>query len=277
MTRSLLVVAFALSIGVTAPARAQAPAPAQPPQPQPSAATAPQARAPRSAAVGRPVNVTVSVTDGRGLGVADTHVTLSGPVTREGATVADGSFRALGLKPGEYRFRFERERYITLERDVTVRNGQPTEVDVMLSRALEAPKPEPPSPAPPPPAAGRTSAPLPAATFDVTAYLEKDYLKSGPNRVKSISCSDTDAVTLVQTTTSYAAAAGKRQLVAVAIAGQGRVSAGGRSSVIDSRSGTTLVIPENTGFEATREGKGTLIFVLVTVGEGCRAGETAAR
>ena len=254
-----------------AAAAGQAPAPQQAPAP------AAPARSPGGGGgAGRPVNVAISVTDGVGLGISGVHVTVSGPVTRDGMTVSDGSLRALGLKPGTYRFRFEHERFITLERDVVVRGGQPTDVDVTLSRAAEKPKEEP-APAPPPAAAERRSAPLPAATFDVTNYLEREYLKTGPSRIKSIACSASDSVNLVQTTSSYAAAAGKRQLVIVAIAGQGRVTVGGRSSAIDSRSGTTVVVPENAGFEATREGKSTLVFVAVSIGEGCGAGEVAAR
>jgi hypothetical protein len=81
----------------------------------------------------------------------------------------------------------------------------------------------------------------------------------------------------VQTTPSSAPAAAKRQLVAVAIAGQGRVSVGGRSSVIDSKSGTTVVVPANMAFEATREGRGALVFVLVEIGSGCAGGGTASQ
>jgi hypothetical protein len=269
MIRSLLVVVLGLAANAAGTASAQA---VQAPPATPPAAQA--ARPQRAAPAGRPVNITVNVTDGRGLGIAGAQVTLSGPVTREGSTVADGSFRALGLKPGDYRFRFERDDYITLERDVTIRSGQPTEVDVMLSRAPEAPKPEPAAPAPPQPAAkARTSSPLPAASFDVTSYLEREYLKSGPSRVKSVACSASDSVDLVQTTTSWSQSAGDHQLAVVAIAGQGRATVAGRSFRIDSRSGTTITVPTGSGFEATREGKNTLVFVVVSIGEGCRAGE----
>jgi hypothetical protein len=282
MTRALLVT-LVWTLAVVPPLSAQPPgAPtAQSPAPQTTPPSAPPAAPSRGTAStsgggGRPVNVTVAVTDGGGLGLQGVHVLVNGPVTRDGTTVADGSFRALGLKPGAYRLRFEHQRFVTLERDITVRGGQPTEVDVMLTRAPEQAKPEVPAPTPPP-ATERASAPLPAGSFDVTSYLEKDYLKSGPNRVKSIACSDTDAVDVVQTATSYAVPAGKRQLAVVAIAGQGRASVGGRSYPLDSRSGSTVTVPANTGFEASREGKSTLVFVLVSIGEGCHQAESAAR
>jgi hypothetical protein len=248
---------------------AAAPAPQNPPATAPAPAKRPQGTGGASGG-GRPVNVTISVTDGAGLGIQGVRVIVTGPVTRDGTTVADGSFRALNLKPGNYRLRFEQERFVTLERDVTVRGGQPPDVDVMLTRAADTAPPEPP-PAPTPAPSERTMAPLAAGAFDITSYLEKEYLKSGPSRVKSIACSDSDSVDVVQTTSSYAVPAGKHQLVVVAIAGAGRASIGGRSYRIDSRSGSTLTVPPDSGFEATREGKNTLVFVLVSVGEGCKS------
>jgi hypothetical protein len=271
MTRSLTVVALAWMMAGALAAQAPSP-PAQPAPQTPARATRPAPRA-QPAAQGRAVNVAVKVTDGVGLGLSGVRVIVNGPVTRDGQTVADGSFRALGLKPGAYRFRFEHEQFVTLERDVTVRGGQPTDVDVMLTRAPEPEKPKEPEPAPAPTPEVRASAPLPAATFHVADYLEKEYLKSGPNRIRSIACSSSDAVSVVQTTSSYASAAGERQLVAVAIAGQGRVSIGGRTSSMDSRSGTTVVVPANAGFEATREGKSTLVFVLVELGGSCEGSD----
>ena len=279
MTRALPVTLVWTALLAVPPLSAQQPAAPQgqsqvPPAPPAAKPARPQGSSP---AGGRPINVTVAVTDGAGLGLQGVHVLVNGPVMRDGSTVADGSFRALGLKPGTYRLRFEHQRFITLERDVTVRPGQPTDVDVVLTRAPEKDKPEA-APAPvPAPSPERASAPLPAGAFDVTSYLEKEYLKSGPNRVKSIACSDTDAVDLVQTTTSYAVPAGKRQMAVVAIAGQGHVSIGGKSYPIDSRSGSTVTVPANTGFEASRQGKGTLVFVLVSIGEGCGTTENAAR
>ena len=278
MTRALLVTIVWTAFLAVPAAWAQPPAA---PEGQPPTAPAPAPKTPRaqgsSPSGGRPINVTVTVTDGAGLGLKGVHVLVNGPVPRDGSTVADGSFHALGLKPGVYRFRFEHEQFITLERDVTVRPGLPTDVDVVLTRAPEKEKADV-APAPvPAPSAERASAPLPAGAFDVTSYLEKDYLKSGPNRVKSIACSDTDAVDLVQTTTSYAVPAGKRQMAMVAIAGQGHVSIGGKSYPIDSRSGSTVTVPANTGFEASRQGKSTLVFVLVSIGEGCGATESTAR
>jgi hypothetical protein len=195
---------------------------------------------------------------------------MMGPVERTGRTAANGSVHFAGLRAGVYRVRFEHEGFIALEREVNVRGTQAEEIGATLSAA--APPPPAPEPAPAPPAVEH--APLPAAVFDITAYLEQDYLKSGPNRVKSIACSATDSVSLVQTTSSYASAAGDRQLVLVTIAGKGQVTVGGKTTPVDAKSGTTVTVPQGTALEASRDGKSTLVFVLVQLGSGCSAGDT---
>jgi hypothetical protein len=258
------------------PAAGQQPPAQQPPAQQPPAKTkAPSSsKAPakqRRSQASRTVTATVSVTDATGQTLPETTVTMSGPTERDGRTAANGTLHFAGLQPGDYRVRFEREGYITLERELTIK-AQPARIDASLS-------PAPPPPAPPPapkPAvtAGPGHDPLPQVDFDITAYLEKNYLSSGAQRVESIACSPTDSVDLVQTNESYtSAAAGARQLVLVTIAGRGHVTAGGRTMSVDARSGTTVTIPRDVGFEATREGNRPLVFVLVQFGEGCEQGQ----
>jgi mannose-6-phosphate isomerase-like protein (cupin superfamily) len=210
----------------------------------------------------------VTVTDPAGQALADTAVTMTGPTERDGRTAANGTVHFAGLKAGDYRVRFEREGYVTLEREITIKPGHAAQVDASLSAA---PPPPPPPPAPKPVAtSGPGRAPLPQADFDITAYLEKNYLSSGAQRVKSIACSPTDSVQLVQTNDAFAlASSSDKQFVIVTIAGRGHVTAGGRTMSLDARSGTTVTIPKDVGFEATREGNRPLVFVLVQMGQGC--------
>ena len=86
------------------------------------------------------------MTDQSGAPLQGTTVSVTGSTSRVVTTVANGTARVLGLRPGTYRFRFEHPKFMTLERDVTVRGGAVPEIEVTLS-----PAPEPP-PAPPPPA-----------------------------------------------------------------------------------------------------------------------------
>ena len=68
--------------------------------------------------------LTIQVTDTLGTPLADTQVTTTGAVAREGVTAADGSLRLANLRAGSYRLRFTREGSITLERDLTMRAGE---------------------------------------------------------------------------------------------------------------------------------------------------------
>ncbi len=79
MARPLLVLLAVVSLGLSSSLQAQ---PAEP------------AQSTRARAQARPVNVTVKVTDGAGLGLQDVEVTMTGPVTREGTllTLPNASF-----------------------------------------------------------------------------------------------------------------------------------------------------------------------------------------
>src|SRR5688572_19462793 len=165
MRRTLFLLALA---GFTATALS-AQAPAQPP----TQAPAPRPAAPRAAP--RPAAFTIQVTDTVGAPLADTHVTLTGPVAREGVTGADGSLRLLNMRAGTYRLRFTREGSMTLERDLTIRAGESPTVDVSLSAAPPPPKPPEPVKAPEP-----AGSPLgPPGEQKITAvpiFLEKNFI-----------------------------------------------------------------------------------------------------
>ena len=104
----------------------QAP-PAQTPQTQPSPAPAtppaPRAARPARTPASSPV-LTVEVTSRDGSPVADVQVEAAGPVDRSGVTAATGAVTFRSMRPGTYRLRFEHERFITLEREVTIRAGE---------------------------------------------------------------------------------------------------------------------------------------------------------
>jgi hypothetical protein len=124
--------AILLALALTSPAEAQPPRRSA--APPPPAATA---------------SVIVTVTDGKGAPIPGAAVHVSGTLDRQGETAADGTLRLQGLRSGAYRFRFSRDGYITLERDVTVPAGQRTmDQDVMLSAAerTAAPPPAPETP-----------------------------------------------------------------------------------------------------------------------------------
>jgi hypothetical protein len=88
--------------------------------------------------------LTVTVNDPAGAPLPDVKVTAIGPIEREGLTTSVGQARLLGIRPGTYRMRFEKEGFYTFEKEVSWRAGTP------------APPPEAPrTPGPPPPPASR--------------------------------------------------------------------------------------------------------------------------
>ena len=105
-----------------APLVAQTPKPAPPAQPatQPAPAPAPVRRRPAAAA---PVTVTITVLDKTGSPLGDASVSMLSDQPREAKTTAGGIARFLTVKPGDYHLRFEREGFVSLERDLTVKGG----------------------------------------------------------------------------------------------------------------------------------------------------------
>ena len=97
--------------------------------------------APRRAAATATGTLTVNITDGGGLPVQGVDVRASGPLDREGTSLAGGLVRFLNLRGGDYRLRFAHPKFVLLERDVTMRPGASQTIDVMLSPAPDAPEP----------------------------------------------------------------------------------------------------------------------------------------
>ena len=115
------------------PLVAQTPKPAPPAQPatQPAPAPAPVRRRPAAAA---PVTVTITVFDKTGspwrrLGQ---HAERSAP---RGEDHRGGIARFLTVKPGDYHLRFDRDGFVSLERDLTVKGGAPVDLEIALADA----------------------------------------------------------------------------------------------------------------------------------------------
>ena len=177
--------------------------------------------------------------------------------------------RFLNMRGGNYRLRFAHPRFVLLERDVTVRAGQPLSVDVTLSRASEEPeaaeKPETPPPAPTP-----TSAPAgEPRSVAVVDFVERNFI-SGRDPVKEdqLGCTASAKTTLLQVREPLP----ERSLadadeVIYVVAGEGTLRLGSRDVPL---SATTLaVVPRGTVRGVTRKGRNPLIFVSVLSGPAC--------
>jgi mannose-6-phosphate isomerase-like protein (cupin superfamily) len=268
---------LALSPGVLS---AQQPA-AQPPAAQPPAARPAQPpvhpTAPRPA---RPRTTTarVIVRDRSGTALGDVHVSISGPISQELVTDANGIASVGAIRDGSYRLRFEREGFITLEREVTIANGQPPEIAAALSAAPEpppppvvaAPPPPPPPVAPPaPPAASEPSGP--PVFVAIPEFLDKNYIGRAPLKESVLGClaSSTTRVLQLHDALSEHAHADMDEILYV-VAGEGTVRIRGDSSVVSP--GSLTIIPRGVPHTIERRGKNPVIVLSTLSGAPCRSG-----
>jgi mannose-6-phosphate isomerase-like protein (cupin superfamily) len=189
------------------PAVAQPPAQTPPAQPAPMAPkpqtpTAPPKAAAKPAASTR-LALTVFVSDTTGAPIQGVHVTADGPIPREGTTSREGSVTLQGLKAGQYRLRFEAERFVTLEKELALKASE--EVEATLSKAMAGAKPaDPVAPPAQKPAGPAVSVPPadPNATVEVVSvvdWLAKNKLPRGePTREGIVARTGFESAALLQ-------------------------------------------------------------------------------
>ena len=93
----------------------------------PQTAPTPPATAPQPRARPRPIPpapAVVIVRDRDGSALPDVKVTVTGPTNQQATTGPDGKASLGTLRDGSYRLRFDRDEFIPLEREVTIRGRQ---------------------------------------------------------------------------------------------------------------------------------------------------------
>jgi mannose-6-phosphate isomerase-like protein (cupin superfamily) len=279
--RMFLLSSFAV-IGVIA-LSAQAPsAPAKPPQettPQPKPAPAPGATTPAPApapaqprrapaATTNRGGMAITVTDPRGLTLSGIQVSVSGATTRSGEKNPSGNLSVTGLMAGTYRLRFDGEKWISFEREVTLRSGQVLDVDVSLNPAPEPPPPPPPAPAPAPEPETQVGPKGQVQTISIPDWLEKEFVGREPRRETILSCSGNERTTMLQLNDPmpqrlYDAA----DVVYYVVAGEGTVTVDGKASRIPTSA--FISVPRGTPHSFERRGNRPLMLLAVLGGEPC--------
>jgi quercetin dioxygenase-like cupin family protein len=241
---------FALALAVAVPASAQSPKPA-----------AKSAAAPASA-----VTLTVQVTSSSGQAIGDAKVTVTGPVTRQGATDPGGIVRLSGMRPGTYRAHFEHPKFVTFEREVILLPGKSMAVDVTLTEAPPPPAPPPPAPVAPAP----QGTPGEPKTMSLPDFIERNLITREPVKESPLGCSGVLNSVLIQIKEPLAERVhdGADETLYV-VAGQGTIKLGGRESGLDAA--TLVVIPRGTPYSVTRRGSKPLIILATQSGEPCGA------
>ncbi|HJR58890.1 MAG TPA: carboxypeptidase regulatory-like domain-containing protein [Vicinamibacterales bacterium] len=203
----------------------------------------------------------ILVTDPAGAQIPNVSVTVAGAASRTVRTEG-GRIAIESLPPGGYLLRFEREGFITLERELTARAGAPTEVKVTLQ---PAPSPEPPPApvAPPkPPGDGKP------AMVDVIAVAEKEFVGRAAGRTTSLACGDEGSATLIQLNdpvTDHTHADADEFIYVVA--GEGAANVAGTPQRL--RAGVLVFVPRGVVHRFSRSGRNPLIVVSTRAGEGC--------
>jgi mannose-6-phosphate isomerase-like protein (cupin superfamily) len=213
-----------------------------------------------------PATVNVNVTDPAGLPLSEAKVSGTGPVMRESQTTAGGITRFLNVKPGTYRLRFERDGFITLERDITVKGGAPLDVDVTLTPA--------PAPAAPPPAAvpakpaGPSAPPGDPRTLDLVGFLERNGLGRDPIKTDQLGCTASARTTLIQIRdeTKEDARPDADEVIYV-VAGDGTLRLG--NTDVSLSAAALAIVPRGTVRGLTRKGRNPLIVLSIVSGEAC--------
>jgi mannose-6-phosphate isomerase-like protein (cupin superfamily) len=265
--------AILLAAVLVTPALGQTPAapaarpPAQTPPPAAPASATPRPAAPRP----RPTTpvAQIVVRDNSGTGLEGVKIAVTGPTSLQATTDAKGVSTAT-LPPGTYRFRFERADFVTLERDVTVRAGQPTEVAVALNLAPPPPAPValPPPPPPPPPAPKAAAPSGPPSSLSILQFLEKNYIGRDPLKESVLGCTGAATTRLLQLRDSLASHThAESDEIIYVVAGEGMARVG--DQMMPLAPGTLTVIPRGLAHATERRGKSPLILLSTLAGAPC--------
>jgi len=223
----------------------------------------------RLAAQGAGVGLTLSVAavDGAGAPIPGARVILSGAAARDATTRDDGTIRLIRLKAGSYRVRVEHARFITLERELTLRAGQSQKIEMALSEA-PAMAPERAEEEEAVEAEETPAPPGEARSLLITNFIEKNFIGRNPKRDDELGCTASARTRLIQLRESLPEESlPDADEVIYVVAGEGTLRLGNRDVELDSSS--LAVIPRGTVKALTRKGRNPLIVLSVVSGPSC--------
>lgn len=203
----------------------------------------------------------VVVSDPDGAPVPDVLVTVEGAARRTSRTEG-GRIVFEGLPAGNYRLRFERDGFITLERELPARAGAPTDVKVTLT-----PAPPPPAP-PPPPEPERPPVDARPVTVSLLDIIDKEFIGRGPARITPVACAAGATSNLIQLNQPLGqhTHADADEILYV-IAGEGTAQYEGVQQRL--KAGVYVLIPRGVPHTLTQAGRNPLILLSTLAGEAC--------
>jgi mannose-6-phosphate isomerase-like protein (cupin superfamily) len=266
-------VASSLLVGVLFAAAPFAQTPPQTPAPAPPKAQTPPPRTQIPSRPRQPVassTVIVKVTDSFGAPLGGIRVAASGPVARSGSSDPNGEVRFATVRPGTYRLRFEGEKVITFEREITVGGSQPSSFEVSLSPAPPPPPPPPaPKPEPAPAPSGANAPPPQPKTVGIPDFVERNLLTSRePAKTTLVACGATSVTNLVQIRDPLKDQVheGADELLYV-VGGEGVLLLGSQQQSL--AAGTFSVVPRGMSHTIQRRGNRGLILLSTLTDTPC--------
>lgn len=203
----------------------------------------------------------IFVTDPGGAPVSDVSVTLEGPASRTTRTER-GRIALEKLPVGRYTLRFEREGFVTLERELTATAGKPVEVEVTLK-----PLPAPPGPVEPPQPSSEADV-AKAAWFDVPGVIEKEFVGRAASRTTPLACGSRGSARLIQLNDPLPNHSHEdADEFLYVVAGEGMASVEGGQQKLSA--GFLLFVPRGTPHALAATGRNPLIVLSMRGGEGC--------
>jgi mannose-6-phosphate isomerase-like protein (cupin superfamily) len=205
--------------------------------------------------------------------IRDVRIQAVGPIERSGTTDTGGLLRITGLPAGTYRLRFSSDAVVEFEREVVVRGGPSSEVDVSLRPAPPPVVITTPAPAPaPPPEPAASAAPLgpigQPQSVTIQSLPNSEFIRNEPRKETLLSCSGSTRTTLVQMNQDQAPRLYESaDATYYVVAGEGTITMGTREIAVEATS--FVSVPRGVRFEVSRKGRRPLIMVMQLSGEPC--------
>jgi mannose-6-phosphate isomerase-like protein (cupin superfamily) len=264
VTRTLLLVAVMLGFG------------GSPQTPPPKPADAKPAPTTQSAPGVKPGSIDLTVTSQTGTLLSGATVRAEGPSSRQGSTGVDGDVVLTNVAAGTYRCRIERDGFLTLEKELTVKPGVRSAAEAVLSPA----PPHPAAPAPALPAPAPTVQPVLVPGLPVTVslvdQLADDLVKSKDAIAEhELGCSGAMSAKLIRLLKDGLPAhthADADEMLYM-IAGDATLTVGGKDQAIGP--GWLGIVPRGTMHAIARRGNRALLVLSIQSGPPCANGSTS--
>ena len=209
----------------------------------------------------------ITVTNPQGATIAGVQVALMGPTERTGETDSSGQVNFPGLQAGTYRLRFNGDKVTAFEKEVVVRAGQVSDVDVSLSPAPAPRVIMQPAPTPPPaaPSAGPKGEPV---TYAIGDLLEKEYVGKQPRRETLLSCSGNERAAMIQLNESMPERLYENaDAIYYVLGGEGTLMLNGKETKLGLNGFAS--VPRGTSHSFSKRGNRLLVLLSVLSGEPC--------